>query len=427
VIERMREAGLILEVGALFDFPILKGLAETVGGEDRTVQAPPNLIPAGCTAITPEMLPLIRLSQREIDRIVAGVPGGAANVQDIYPLAPLQEGILFHHLLTTEGDVYLNQTILGGTRERLDRYIRALRVVIGRHDILRTAVVWEGLPEPVQVVWRNAPLSVEEISLDPGAGDIVQQLRARFNPQHYRLDVRQAPLWRLVIAQDVPNNRWVMLELAHHLVADNTSIRFLLREIEMILQRQADLLPTPLPFRNFVAQARLGVSRQEHEAFFTRMLGDVDEPTAPFGLTNVQRDASHILEAHGTVNPEVCRRLRSQARELGVSAASLCHLAWALVLARTSGRKDVVFGTVMFGRMQGGQGSDRVMGIFINTLPLRIQVGDEDVRTSVRKTHELQTQLFRHEHASLALVQRCSVVAAPAPLFTSILNYRHLR
>jgi non-ribosomal peptide synthetase component F len=87
----------------------------------------------------------------------------------------------------------------------------------------------------------------------------------------------------------------------------------------------------------------------------------------------------------------------------------------------------VVFGTVMFGRMQGGEGSDRVMGIFINTLPLRIEVGDEDVRTSVRKTHELQTQLFRHEHASLALVQRCSAVAAPAPLFTSILNYRHLR
>ena len=427
VIERMREAGLILEVGALFDFPILKGLAETVGGEDRTVQAPPNLIPAGCTAITPEMLPLISLSQREIDKIVAGVPGGAANVQDIYPLAPLQEGILFHHLLTTEGDVYLNQTVLGGSRERLDRYIKALRVVIGRHDILRTAVVWEGLPEPAQVVWRNAPLSVEEISLDPAAGDIVEQLRARFDPQHYRLDVRQAPLWRLVIAQDVPNNRWVMLELAHHLVADNTSIRFLLREIEMILQGQADLLPTPLPFRNFVAQARLGVSRQEHEAFFRRMLGDVDEPTAPFGLTNVQGDASHILEGHCTVDPEVCRRLRSQARALGVSAASLCHLAWALVLARTSGRKDVVFGTVMFGRMQGGEGSDRVMGIFINTLPLRIQVGDDDVRTSVRKTHELQTQLFRHEHASLALVQRCSAVAAPAPLFTSILNYRHLR
>ena len=427
VIERMREAGLILEVGALFDFPILKGLAETVGGEDRTVQAPPNLIPAGCIAITPAMLPLVSMSQREVDKIVASVPGGAANVQDIYPLAPLQEGILFHHLLTSEGDIYLNQTVLGGSRERLDRYIKALQVVIDRHDILRTAVAWEGLPEPVQVVWRHAPLSVEEISLDPTAGSIVEQLRARFNPQHYRLDVRQAPLWRLIIAQDVPNNRWVMLELAHHLVADNTSIRFLLREIEMILQGQAELLPAPLPFRNFVAQARLGVSRQEHETFFTRMLGDVDEPTAPFGLMNVQGDVSRILEGHRTVDVEVCRRLRLQARSLGVSAASLCHLAWALVLARTSGRDDVVFGTVMFGRMQGGEGSDRVMGIFINTLPLRIKVGDDDVRTSVRKTQELQTQLLRHEHASLALVQRCSSVAAPAPLFTSILNYRHLR
>jgi arthrofactin-type cyclic lipopeptide synthetase C len=295
-----------------------------------------------------------------------------------------------------------------------------------RHDILRTAVVWEGLPEPVQVVWRHAPLIVEEIKLDAAAGDIAEQLLARFDPRHYRLDVRRAPLWRLFIAQDVPNNRWVMLELAHHLVDDNTSVRFLVGEIDAILQGQAAQLPAPLPFRNFVAQARLGVSREEHEAFFTRMLKDVDEPTAPFGLTNVQGDGSQIVEAHREVEAELSQRLRAQARTLGVTAASMFHLAWALVLARTSGRDDVVFGTVLFGRMQGGEGADRTMGIFINTLPVRIQAGDEGVRAGVRKTHVLLTQLFRHEHASLALAQRCSSVRAPAPLFTSLLNYRHV-
>ncbi|HEY6349037.1 MAG TPA: amino acid adenylation domain-containing protein [Candidatus Angelobacter sp.] len=427
VIERMRKAGLVGNVRDLFASPMLKDLAKATGGESDTIVVPPNLVPADCTAITPDMLPLISLSQSDIDRIAASVPGGAANVQDIYPLAPLQEGILFHHLLEKEGDVYLSATLLAAAnRERLDRYVEALQIVVNRHDILRTAFFWEGLPEPVQVVWRHAPLAIEEVKFDPAAGDIAEQLRARFNPQHYRLDVRQTPLWRLFVAQDVANNRWLILELKHHLTGDNTTGRFLLSEVQMILCGEAERLTASLPFRNFVAQARLGVSREEHERFFTRMLRDVDEPTAPFGLTNVQGDGGQIVEAHGNVGAELTRRLRAQTRVLGVTAASLCHLAWALVLARTSGRDDVVFGTVLFGRMQGGEVSDRGLGIFINTLPVRIRVGDEDVRTGVRRTHELLTQLFRHEHASLTLVQRCSSVQAPAPLFTSLFNYRNL-
>ncbi|HEV3049978.1 MAG TPA: amino acid adenylation domain-containing protein, partial [Longimicrobium sp.] len=106
-------------------------------------------------------------------------------------------------------------------------------------------------------------------------------------------------------------------------------------------------------------------------------------------------------------------------------AASLCHLAWAQVLARISGRSDVVFGTLLFGRMQGGEGADRVMGPFINTLPVRIGVAEDSAEVAVRRTHALLADLLRHEHASLALAQRSSGVAAPAPLFTSLLNYRY--
>ena len=131
-----------------------------------------------------------------------------------------------------------------------------------------------------------------------------------------------------------------------------------------------------------MAQARLGVSQQEHEAFFRQMLGDVDEPTAPFGLLDVQGDGSGIEEARLALDADLARRLRANARRLGVSAASLCHLAWAQVLAKVSGREDVVFGTVLFGRMQGGEGADRVMGLFINTLPVRIPIGEEGVEAA---------------------------------------------
>src|SRR5262249_39312764 len=159
--------------------PTLKGLAEAAGKESRAITVPPNLIPGGCTRITPAMLPLIKLDQNDIDKIVDSVPGGAANVQDIYPLAPLQEGILFHHLLEPEGDVFLPAPPLApANRDRLTRYVTALQTVVARNDICPPAIIWEGLPEPVQVVWRHASLSVEEVSLDPAGGDIAEQLRA---------------------------------------------------------------------------------------------------------------------------------------------------------------------------------------------------------------------------------------------------------
>ena len=167
------------------------------------------------------------------------------------------------------------------------------------------------------------------------------------------------------------------------------------------------------------------MSQEEHEAFFREMLGDVDEPTAPFGLMNVLGEERDIREARKKVEPGLSKRLRRCPRELGVSAASLHHLAWAQVLAKVSGREDVVFGTVLFGRLQGEEGAEQALGMVINTLPVRILVGTETVRVSVLKTHAILTQLIHHEHAPLALAQRCSGVAVPAPLFTAILNYRH--
>ncbi len=108
-----------------------------------------------------------------------------------------------------------------------------------------------------------------------------------------------------------------------------------------------------------------------------------------------------------------------------MSAASLVHLAWAQVLAKVSGKQEVVFGTVLMGRMQAGEGADRALGMFINTLPLRVSLGDQGVKAGVKAVHGQLTALLGHEHASLALAQRCSGVAAPLPLFSALLNYRH--
>ncbi|WP_166220681.1 non-ribosomal peptide synthetase [Pseudomonas atagonensis] len=424
LIERMRQIGMSSDVRVLFSQPTLAALA-AAEGSGREVAVPANRIPVDCTHITPDLLPLVQLDQAMIERIVATVPGGAANVQDIYPLAPLQEGILYHHITAAQGDPYLLQSQLAfDSIERVEAFAVALRQVMARHDILRTAVVWEGLTSPVQVVWREAILPLQEIEFDPAHGEIIDQLHQRFDARRYRLDVSQAPLLRLMYARDPAHDRVVGILLFHHLVMDHIALEAMREEIHASLSGHTQPLATPVPYRNYVAQTRLGVSEQEHEAFFREMLAGIDEPTLPFALQNVQGDGSDIEEAEQTLATGLYQRVQQQARQSGVSVASLIHLAWAQVLAATCGQQSVVFGTVLMGRMQGGAGADRALGVFINTLPLRVDVG-VGARAGVKSTHARLTALLGHEHASLALAQRCSGVAAPSPLFSALLNYRH--
>ncbi|PYB03518.1 non-ribosomal peptide synthetase, partial [Serratia marcescens] len=153
---QLRRVGLSAGVQTLFTAPTLSTLAQTLVTQQE-VSVPANGILPGCVAITPEMLPLATLSQPEIDAVVAQVPGGVANVQDIYALSPLQEGILFHHLLAERGDPYqLSAVLRFDSRARLDAWLAAMQQVIDRHDILRTAFITQGVSSPVQVVWRKA-------------------------------------------------------------------------------------------------------------------------------------------------------------------------------------------------------------------------------------------------------------------------------
>ncbi len=428
LIARMRRKGLNTDVRALFTSSTLKDLAALVNQDYDAVDVPPNLIQANSDQITPDMLTLITLNQEGIDCIIESTPGGAGNIQDIYPLAPLQEGILFHHLVDEERDAYVSSSLMAfKSRELLDNFLRAAQSVIDRHDILRTAILWEGLPEPVQVVWRNARMSVEEVTIDTLEGALVDQMMERYSGGKSLIDIRRAPMIHAFIARDDSSERWILTLLSHHLIMDHATLEILFKEIEAHFHGRESLLPEALPFRNYVAQTRLGVSHEEHEAFFREMLSDVVEPTAPYGLLDVRGNGSDIEEALYVIDIALSLRLRDCARKLRVSVASIFHLVWARVLGSLSNRDDVVFGTVLFGRMQGGEGADRVMGMFINTLPVRIDVKDDGVEETIKKTHRMLAELLKHEHASLALAQRCSGVVSPMPLFTSLLNYRHIQ
>ncbi|MFC4311926.1 amino acid adenylation domain-containing protein, partial [Steroidobacter flavus] len=427
MMERLRRVGLSTNVRQVFETPVISDLGGAIraGAEEEWI-VPANGIPHDCVAITPAMLPLVALSVEHLDRIGQSVGGGSANIKDIYPLGPLQEGILFHHLMNEEGgDPYVVPTVLSvASRERLDALIEALQGVIDRHDILRTAVLWERLPRPVQVVYRHAQLPVDEMVLDPIRA-LDEQLREWLQPERQRMDLRQAPLLRLQVARDPRSERWFALLQLHHIISDNTSQGIVISEIIAHLEGRAQLLPPSVPYRNHVAQTLAYARRHDADAFFREKLSTVEEPTAPFGLLDVYGDGTQIRQAQQVLERTLAARARDQARRLGVSAATLFHAAWGLVVAHTSGRDDVVFGTVLLGRLQGSAGAEQILGLFINTLPLRLQLDQVSAKELVERTQRELVGLLGHEQASLTVAKRASAVSGSTPLFSALLNFRH--
>jgi amino acid adenylation domain-containing protein len=426
MIAQLRRVGLTTEPRRVFEAPTLHGLACTLTiGSSNSIHVPENRIPPDARHLTPSMLPLVKLEPSHIERIVRAVSGGANNIQDIYPLAPLQEGILFHHLLDPQGgDTYVVATALSvASCERVNQLAAALQRAIDRHDVLRTAVLWDELPQPLQVVYRRSSLTVEEFRLDPHRA-LLDQLRELTSPGRQRLDLRQAPLIRMQVAQVPAETRCVVLLQVHHMACDHETFEAIVAEVVRDLQSK----PNPMcaaPYRNYVVQVLARAQALDTTGFFRAKLGNVCEPTAPFGLLDVYGDGSQIAETQEKLGPTLAKQVRQQARRLAMSAASLFHAAWSLVLARVTGRLDVVFGTVLSGRMHFGLAAEQALGMFINTLPLRVRLRDVPAKELVARTQRELVELINHEFASLAVAQRCSGVAGSMPLFSSLVNYRH--
>ncbi|ETS29612.1 amino acid adenylation enzyme/thioester reductase family protein [Photorhabdus khanii NC19] len=426
----LRKHAYTVSAGALFSTPRLFEQAALIKKNDNLPVIPANQITGDIECITPEMLPLAEINQSDIDRLINQITGGLQNVQDIYGLSPLQDGIMFHHLLENQGDSY--QVIFRlafNDRAGLDAYIDALQQVINRHDILRTAFFSEGLSGgPVQIVLKKALLPVNEITLSTDKSKpFIEQLAAHHTLSDHRLTLSDAPLLRLFVAQEPGSERWLALEVMHHLIGDHTTLDVMHHEIGYILSGRAEQLLPAVPYRNLIAYVRRANQHKTYESYFRRMLADIDEPTAPFGLYNVVQANSQIDEYHLALSEECNTELRGLARRYGVSLASLIHLGWGVVLAKSSGRTNVVTGTVMFGRLNGESGAEQGMGLFINTLPLRLDIDNSSVVKVLEQTHQRLSELLNYEHTPLAAAQRCSSVAAPAPLFTALLNYRHNR
>ncbi len=437
LVDAMRRRAMVVDVRTVFQAPRLSALAAAVGTpavDEAASPGPTGAVPPDCTRVEPWMLPLVDLKQAQIDVIAATLPGGAANLQDVLPLAPLQVGILWRHMLERgpegglEGgpDGYVGRWVLAfDDPARRARFLQALQRLIERHDALRTSLRWEGLDAPVQVVQRQATLAIRALAA-AGGSDALEALLAASDPQRVAMDLRSAPLMAAWTADDAPHGRWLLALDHHDAVLDHVSEEVVLDEVRAMLATQDTALPRAPQWRAWLARVH-GEGFAPHAPYFKALLGDVEEPTLPFGRSDVDRHAATQRRHRTQLSAPLVRSIRDAAAQASTAVAVLMHAAWACVIGAASGRDDVVFGTVLSGRSRRMPGMDRMVGLFVNTLPVRLRLAGTTVPALLQETRRQLGELTSHEAATLVEAQRCSAVPAGSPHFGALMNYRHSR
>jgi amino acid adenylation domain-containing protein/non-ribosomal peptide synthase protein (TIGR01720 family) len=382
----------------------------------------------GCT---PSDFPLAALDQATLDRVV----GAGRTVEDLYPLAPLQSGLLFHSLYAPDSGIYLEQiacTIEGELDPRAFR--EAWRAVVEHHPVLRTAFVWEGLGEPLQVVQRTVELPWEEEDwrgLESAAR--AERLGALLDEAARRgMDLSRAPLMRWSLIR-IGDRAWRFVWSHHHVLLDGWSVSLVLKEVLLGYEariRGHELPPAPpRSFRDYIAWLR----RQDEsrtESFWRDALRGFTTPTPLVIDRPLAAEAASAPPRHGerrrVLADQTAVRLARVAREHQLTLNTLVQGAWALVLSRYSGADDVLFGATVSGRSAPLAGIEAMLGLFINTLPVRVRVDDRaSLLDWLRELQEQQATLRQHEASSLVQVQGWSEVPRGRPLFDSLLVFEN--
>ncbi|MFD9906702.1 amino acid adenylation domain-containing protein [Streptomyces sp. NPDC059063] len=359
--------------GGLFDAEEIEELADTwqraVAALVRHAQTP------GAGGHTPSDLDLIALAQADIDALEAEFTPAYGGVEDILPVAPFQEGLLFHALYdTSAADVYTAQFAFELTGPLDAAALRgAAHELVRRHPALRSAFRQRGGDGAwTQVVARDVPLDWRETDLgDLDAADRRARLDAILAEDlAERFDVATPRLVRFGLLR-LAADRHVLVLMNHHVVLDGWSTSLLMSELFTLYTQGAGALPAVRPFRDHLGW----LARQDHDETlraWTDALAGVDEPTliaAPTGAALPQRPERVDVD----FSAELTQRLLAAARGRGLTLNTLVQGAWGILLGALTGRDDVLFGATVSGRPADLPGAEDVVGLLINTVPVRVR------------------------------------------------------
>nr|WP_286946479.1 non-ribosomal peptide synthetase [Pseudomonas sp. UBA6718] len=431
---RLREGGLWREADAPMDAPLVINAEQRGGALQMHIDFNPaqlarttleglvarlqdelHSIAQHCAKVSPRLtpsdVPLAGLSQIELDAL--------AGVEDIHPLSPLQQGLLFHSQLEGAGS-YVSQLLLPFTGLDPQRLQNAWRQVLARHGVLRSRFLLG--ERPLQLVQAEVELDWQELDWR-GVADFEAQLQAFCSAERERgFALDQAPLLRLALIQRGAGD-FVLVWTLHHLLLDGWSNGLLFAEVLALYH--GDRLPAPGgQFRDYIHWLD-GQDAATEQAFWREQLAPLEGATRIAGClpcrTPGQGHARHPLPLDSATE----QRIRSFAQRHGLTLNTLVQAAWALLLARLTGKHSLCFGATVAGRPTELAGSEQMLGLFINSLPVAVQLPAEQPLGDWLAALQVQNlQLREHEHSPLHDIQRW-VGSAGEALFDSLLVFEN--
>ncbi len=370
--------------------------------------------------LTPSDFPLARLDQARLDQL----PLAPCEVEDLYPLSPMQQGMLFHSLYQQEAGDYINQLRVDVDGLHPESFRAAWQAALDEHDVLRSGFLWQGAFEtPLQVVRKRVevPFSVLDWRGREDLAAALDELAA--GEGRLGFDLSEAPLLRLVLVR-TDEERYHLIYTNHHILMDGWSNSQLLGEV---LQRYRGETPPRSGgrYRDYIAW----LQRQDAalaEAFWLPRLRQLDEPTRlGQSIAQAKQRGKGYAERLRELDGEQTRRLAELAREQKITVNTLVQAAWLMLLQRYTGQDSVAFGATVAGRPAELNGIEEQIGLFINTLPvIATPLPQQSLASWLQAVQGENLALREFEHTPLYDIQRWAGQGGEA-LFDNILVFEN--
>ncbi|SHL87069.1 non-ribosomal peptide synthetase [Mucilaginibacter sp. OK098] len=389
----------------------------------------------GTGGFSPADFPLSNLGKSGMNTLAAQIKDAGyplVQVADIYKLSPLQPGLLFQSLLNPSSVSYREQlsVILKGKLNPA-LFKKAWQLVIDKYDILRTAFFWEGIDTPVQVVLSETKLTWNEDTWNcendaEGKVAIEQFLEDDLNQS---FSFSKAPLMRLTLA-NIHDDQWFFCWTHHHILMDGWCLPIIIREVfdnyeALIADRDLQVVPVT-PYANFIKW----LGKQDEGAakeWWANYLTGFHHPT-PLGIDQHQSSgrAGKMQDCATELGAELENRLKQFAQNTGVTLNILIHAAWSLLLSKYAGTDDVVFGAVVSGRPPELEGVEKMVGLFINSVPVRISVNNDSKLDEWLQNIQLkQLERDNYSYTSLTKIREYSGMDGNQQLFESLIIFEN--